>query len=118
MPTYIDVRMGVSEALVLITNLNMLRGRSQLATLAIIALSILERLQMVGRILDRKYMYLHVRKIAAVSRKGTYILLEESAWLSWGSIFSNYTLLLGSKDLLWRFSLWNVDFIMNRMSED
>jgi hypothetical protein len=62
----------------------MLRGRSQLTTLAIIALSILklERLQMVGRVLDWKYMYLHVRKIAAISRKGTDTLLEEPAWLS------------------------------------
>jgi len=90
----------------------MLRGRSQLTTLAIIALSILVRLQMVGRVLDREYMDLHVRKIAAVSRKGTYTLLEESAWLSWGNVFSNCTLLLESKDLLWRFSWLNVDFIM------
>jgi hypothetical protein len=97
----------------------MLRGRRELTTLAIIALSILERLQMVGRVLDRKYMDLHVRKIAAVSRERTYILLEESAWLSWGNVFSNCTLLLESKDLLWRFSWWNVDFIiMNQMSED
>ena len=75
---------------------------------------------MVGRVLDRKYMDLHVRKIAAVSRKGTFTLLEESAWLSWGYVFSNCTLLLESKDkdLLWRFSRWNVDFIMNQMSED
>lgn len=60
----------------------MLRGRSQPTALAIIALSILERLQMVGRVLDREYMHLHVRKIAAISREGTYTLLEESAWLS------------------------------------
>jgi hypothetical protein len=64
----------------------MLRERGQLTTLAIIALSMLEleRLQIVGRVLDRKYMHLHVRKIAAVSRKGAYTLLEEPAWLSWG----------------------------------
>jgi hypothetical protein len=120
MPTYV-LALGTAggfRALVLITNLIMLRGRSQLATLAIIALSILERLQMVGRVLDRKDMDLHVRKIAAVSRKGTYILLEEPAWLSWGNVFSNCTLLLEFKDLLWRFSWWNVDFIMNQMSED
>jgi hypothetical protein len=49
----------------------MFLGRSQLTTLAIIALSILERLQMVGRVLDRKDMDLHVRKIAAIGRKGT-----------------------------------------------
>jgi hypothetical protein len=75
---------------------------------------------MVGRVLDRKYMDFHVCKIAAVSRKGTFILLEESAWLSWGNVFSSCTLLLESKDkdLLWRFSRWNVDFIMNQMSED
>lgn len=75
---------------------------------------------MVGRVLDRKYMDLHVRKIAAVSRKGTFTLLEESAWLSWGNVISNCTLLLESKDkdLLWRFSRWNVDFIMKQMSED
>lgn len=109
---------GGFRALVLITNLIMLRGRSQLTTVAIIALSVLERLQMVGRVLDWKYTDLHVRKIAAVSRKGTHILLEESAWLSWGNVFSNCTLLLESKDLLWRFSGWNVDFIMNQMSED
>ena len=109
---------GGFRAIVLITNLIMLRGRNQLTTLAIIALSILERLQVVGRVLDREYMDLHVCKIAAVSRKGTYTLLEESAWLSWGYVFSNCTLLLGSKDLLWRFSWWNVEFIMNQMSED
>lgn len=72
---------------------------------------------MVGGILDRKDMDLHVRKIAAVSRKGTYTLLEESAWLSWGNVFSDYTLLLESKDLLWRFSWWNVEFMI-QMSED
>jgi hypothetical protein len=63
-------------------------------------------------------MDLHVRKIAAVSRKGAYTLLEESAWLSWGNVFSNCTLVLETKDLLWRFSWWNVDIIMNQMSED
>ena len=73
---------GGFRALVLITNLIMLRGRSQLTTVAIIALSVLERFQMVGRVLDWEYMHLHVRKVATVSRKGTRILLEESAWLS------------------------------------
>jgi len=95
---------GFRDLVLLITNLIVLRGRGQLMTVAIIALSVLERLQMVGRVLDWKNMDLHVRKIAAVSRKGTYTLLEESAWLSWGNIFSNRTLLLESKDLLWRFS--------------
>jgi hypothetical protein len=60
----------------------MLRGRNKLKTLAIIALSFLERLQVVGRVLDRKYVDPRVRKIAVVSRKGTYTLLEESARLS------------------------------------
>jgi hypothetical protein len=63
-------------------------------------------------------MDLHVRKIAAVSRKGTYTLLEESAWLSWGDVFSTCTLQLESKDLLWRFSWWKVDSIMDQMSEN
>jgi len=55
----------------LITNLIMVRGRSQLMTVAIIVLFILEGLQMVGRVLDREDMDLHVRKIAPLSRKGT-----------------------------------------------
>jgi hypothetical protein len=60
----------------------MLRGRSKLKSLAVIALSFLERLQVVGRVLDWKYVDPRVRKITAVSRKGAYTLLEESARLS------------------------------------
>jgi hypothetical protein len=91
---------GGFRALVLITNLILLRGRGQLMTLAIIAMSILERLQVVGRVLDWKYMDLHMRKIATVSREGTYTLLEKPAWLSWDNVLSNCTLVLESKDLL------------------
>lgn len=119
MPTYCLLgTAGGFRALLLITNLIIiLRGRSQLSALVIIALSVLERLQMAGRVLDRKDMDLHVRKIASVSRKGAYTLLEESAWLSWGNVFSNCTVLLESKDLLWRFSWWKVGFMI-QMSED
>lgn len=70
---------GDFRALVLITNLNMLLRRGERKT---IALSSLERLQVARRILDWKDMDPHVRKIAAVGRKGTCTLLEEPARLS------------------------------------
>jgi hypothetical protein len=47
-----------------------------------LALSSLERLQVARGVLDWKDMDPHVRKIAAVSRKGACTLLEEPARLS------------------------------------
>ena len=47
-----------------------------------IAISCVGRFRMAGRVFDWEYLDLHVGKIAAVSRKGAYSLLKESAGLS------------------------------------